>query len=39
MGTKERFWLSFVLQFVFEAIKVLIEELKKDDDKPDTDKK
>lgn len=36
MGTKEKFWLTFVFQFVIEALRVLIEELKGDDkDKPD----
>lgn len=39
MGGKEKFWLSFLFQFVIEALRVLIEEFKKDDgDKPD-DKK
>lgn len=39
MGGKEKFWLSFVFQFVIEALKVLIEEFKDDDgEKSDTKK-
>lgn len=39
MGGKEKFWMTFLFQFIIEALKVLIEEFKDDDgDKTDNKK-
>lgn len=35
MGTKERFWLTFALQFIVEAITTLLKEWANDDGKSD----